>query len=225
MHIVKKWAAAFQKFVHTRGILLVVEHETYHEECRKIWSYTSMGYSASHTAQQHERILDESIRMFRQRGFSGVSVSELMKAAGLTHGPFYNHFSSKEALIREALTRALQRFVGEIDKLPANEAGKAEFSDFFLSEEHMRDCSGGCTVAALSSEVRQLNDVRSTFTEQVKSTIQKFATYFPWRSRRSARGDAIHWYTSMIGALVLARAVDDEEFASEILAETRKRIQ
>jgi TetR/AcrR family transcriptional repressor of nem operon len=187
-------------------------------------SREQMGYSATDTAQKHERILDESIRLFRERGFHGVSVSEVMKAAGLTHGPFYNHFASKEALMSETLTRELQRSIGDFDKLPATETGKAAFADYYLSEEHMQDCSGGCAVAALSSEIRQEKDVRGNFTAQIKNVIQKLASYFPWKSRRSARGDAIHWYASMIGALILARAVDDKEFAREILAETRKRI-
>ena len=74
-----------------------------------------MGYSANDTAQKHERILNESIRLFRERGFSGVSVDEVMKSAGLTHGPFYNHFASKEALMAETLTHEMQRFIGDLD--------------------------------------------------------------------------------------------------------------
>jgi len=184
-----------------------------------------MGYSATETAQKHERILDESIRLFRQRGFSGVSVSEVMKAAGLTHGPFYNHFASKEALMAETLTRELQRATSELDSLPATQSGKAQYADGYLSEKHIKDCTGGCAVAALASEVRQLEQVRGTFTEQLKGVIQKLATRFPWRSRRSSRGDAIHWYSSMVGALILARAVDDEAFAREILTEVRQRMK
>jgi TetR/AcrR family transcriptional repressor of nem operon len=67
--------------------------------------------------------------------------------------------------------------------------------------------------------------VRGPFTEQIKGLIQKLATRFPWRSCRSARGDAIHMYSSMIGALILARAVNDEDLSREILTETRKRIR
>lgn len=89
----------------------------------------------------------------------------------------------------------------------------------------MLDCSGGCAVAALSSEVRQREEVRGAFTDQIKGVIHKLATYFPWRSRRSARGDAIHMYASLIGALILARAVNDDDFAREILTEARKRIR
>jgi len=183
-----------------------------------------MGYSATDTAQKHERILDESIRLFRERGFSGVSVSEVMKAAGLTHGPFYNHFASKEALMSETLTREFQKVISELDKVPPSQQSKAQFADDYLSEEHMNDYGNGCTTAALASEVRQVEHVRGPFTEQIKGVIQKLTTSFPWRSRRSARGDAIHMYTSLIGALILARAVNDKDFAKEILTEARKRI-
>jgi TetR/AcrR family transcriptional repressor of nem operon len=183
-----------------------------------------MGYSASDTAQKHGRILDESIRLFRKRGFSGVSVSEVMKAAGLTHVPFYNHFASKEALMAETLTRELQRAMSDLDNLPPTQKGLAQYVDYYLSDEHRDDCSGGCAVAALASEVRQEEQVRGPFTEGLKGMIQKLATRFPWRSRRSARGDAIHMYSALIGAVVLARAVNDEDFSREILAAARKHI-
>jgi TetR/AcrR family transcriptional repressor of nem operon len=88
----------------------------------------------------------------------------------------------------------------------------------------MKDSSMGCAVAALASEVRQVTQVRRAFTEQLKGLIQKLATRFPWRSRRSSRGDAIHMYSAMVGALILARAVDDHQLAEEILSEVRKRI-
>ena len=183
-----------------------------------------MGYSANDTAQKHERILNESIRLFRERGFSGVSVDEVMKSAGLTHGPFYNHFVSKEALMAETLTHEMQRFIGHLDSLPATEEGKAQYADHYLSEEHMNDRGMGCAIAALASEVSKAKQVRRAFTEQFKGVIQKLATRFPWRSRRSSRGDAIHMYSAMVGALILARAVDDRDFAREILTEARNRV-
>jgi TetR/AcrR family transcriptional repressor of nem operon len=183
-----------------------------------------MGFSVEHTAQTHERILDESIRLFREKGFSGVSVGEIMKAAGLTHGPFYNHFESKEALITETLTRELRKGNDAIAKLPASASGKNRYVDYYLSESHKNDCRMGCTVAALASQIRSEEQARGPFTEQLKTLIQAFALRFPWRSKRSARGDAIHMYSTLVGALILARAVDDEGFSQEILKEVRKRI-
>jgi TetR/AcrR family transcriptional repressor of nem operon len=88
----------------------------------------------------------------------------------------------------------------------------------------MNDRGMGCAIAALASEVSQAKQVRRAFTEQFKGVIQKLAARFPWRSRRSSRGDAIHMYSAMVGALILARAVDDRHFAKEILTEARKRV-
>ena len=77
----------------------------------------------ANTARKHERILDQSIRLFRERGFSAVTVSEVMKAAGLTHGPFYNHFASKESLMAETLTHEMQRATSDLDKLALRQKG------------------------------------------------------------------------------------------------------
>ena len=183
-----------------------------------------MGQTAVETAQKHEQILDESIKLFRERGFAGVSVGELMKAAGLTHGPFYNHFASKEALMAECLTRDMQRDTSDYDRYPPTEKGLAQYVGEYLSTEHRTGAASGCNVAALSSEVRQHEGLREPFTMQLKGLIQKLATHFPWRSRRSARGEAIHMYSAMVGAMILSRAVNDEQFAEEILNEVKQRL-
>jgi TetR/AcrR family transcriptional repressor of nem operon len=183
-----------------------------------------LGQTAAETAQKHEQILDESIKLFRERGFAGVSVGEVMKAAGLTHGPFYNHFASKEALMAECLTRDMQRDTSSYDRYPATEKGLAKYIGEYLSMQHRDAAASGCNVAALASEVRQHEEVREPFTMQLKGLIQKLATHFPWRSRRSARGEAIHMYSAMVGAMILSRAVSDEKFAKEILDEVRQRL-
>ena len=183
-----------------------------------------MGQSAVETAQKHEQILDESIKLFRERGFAGVSVGEVMKAAGLTHGPFYNHFASKEALMAECLTRDMQRDTSSYDRYPSTDKGLAKFVGEYLSMQHRDAAASGCNVAALSSEVRQHEELREPFTMQLKGLIQKLATHFPWRSRRTARGEAIHMYSAMVGAMILARSVSDANFAKEILDEVKQRI-
>lgn len=182
-----------------------------------------MGYSAAETAKKHEQLLDESIRLFRQRGFRGVSVNELMKAAGLTHGPFYNHFASKEALMEESVDRDLKRAIEELDALDSTRESKTRYVEHYLRPEHLEDFAGGCTVAALSSELRQETTLRSLFTLRIKEVIEKLSKGLPWRSKRSARGDAIHMYASLVGAIILARAVDDDAFAREILNEVKER--
>lgn len=183
-----------------------------------------MGQSATETAQKHERILDESIRLFRKHGFSGISVGQVMKAAGLTHGPFYNHFASKEALMSESFVRDMQQTISAYDTYPASQEGLNQYIREYLDMKHRDDPAEGCNIAALASEVRQYPALREPFSVQLNALIQKLASHFPWRSRRSARGDAIHMYAAMVGAVILSRAVNDESFAKEILDEVKHRI-
>jgi TetR/AcrR family transcriptional repressor of nem operon len=145
-----------------------------------------MGQSAAETAQKHEQIIDESIRLFRERGFAGVSVGEVMKAAGLTHGPFYNHFASKEDLMTECLTRDMQRDTNSYDRYPSTEKGLVKYIGEYLSMQHRDAAASGCNVAALGAEVRQHEELRGPFTTQLKGLIQKLATHFPWQSAKSA---------------------------------------
>jgi TetR/AcrR family transcriptional repressor of nem operon len=181
-----------------------------------------MRYPAAETAEKHARILEEASRLFRERGFSGVSVSEIMKATGLTHGPFYNHFDSKEELMAESV---LQGFKSTLDGLNATEGtakGRTEYVKRYLSAAHRNAPGMGCTMASLSSEIRHEPRVRGVFTDRLKAVIEAVSTHFPWPSKRSARGDAIRMMASMVGAMILARAVEEERFSDEILSEVRK---
>ncbi len=184
-----------------------------------------MGYSAADTAQKHERILEEASRLFREKSFSRVSVSQVMQAAGLTHGPFYNHFSSKEELASESLRHCMQQGIADLEKCSPTRASKRRYIDQYLSEAHCHDRAHGCPVAALASEVGGEPGVQATFTAQLRQVLQTLASKFPWGAPRSSRGDAIHAYAATVGALILSRAVDDPKLATEILAETRKRIE
>ncbi|MBB5317695.1 TetR/AcrR family transcriptional regulator [Tunturibacter empetritectus] len=181
-----------------------------------------MRYPAAETAEKHARILEEASRLFRERGFSGVSVSEIMKATGLTHGPFYNHFDSKEELMAESVLHGFKNTLDGLNATNETAKGRAEYVKRYLSAAH-RDAPGmGCTMASLSAETRHEPQVRGVFTDRLKAVIEAVATHFPWPSRRSARGDAIRMMASMVGAMILARAVEDERFSDEILSEVRK---
>lgn len=183
-----------------------------------------MGVSAADTAKKHEEILEESIRLFRREGLD-VSVGHVMKAAGLTHGPFYNHFASKQELITAALLLGMDQGIEKLERLPGTAQGRAKLLDTYLSDEHAADRAGGCTVAALAVEISREPAVAHAFTEKLKHTIAALCSHFPWgRHRRQARGAAIHAYASMVGAVILARAVDDPALAREILQQTRKRL-
>jgi TetR/AcrR family transcriptional repressor of nem operon len=181
-----------------------------------------MRYPAADTAEKHKQIIREASRLFRERGFSGVSVAEIMQATGLTHGPFYNHFPSKEDLMAKSLEHGMQSKLAGMEQVGNSAKRTAEYLDRYLSTAH-RDAPGeGCPIAALAADTQQHSEVRRTFTAQVKAVVEKMGSKFYWRSKRSARGDSIRMLSTMVGALILARAVDDEAFSKEILREVRR---
>jgi TetR/AcrR family transcriptional repressor of nem operon len=179
-----------------------------------------MRYPAAETAEKHARILEQAARLFRERGFTGVSVGEIMKETGLTHGPFYNHFASKEALMAESFLHAAGKSTTVMDAATPDAAGKAAYLAAYLDAAH-RDAPGsGCPIAALTADVAREPGVRGPFTAHVRDMLGRFATRFPWSSRRTARREAIGALSAMVGAVALARAVDDPELSEEILRET-----
>lgn len=181
-----------------------------------------MRYPASETAERHERILTEAARLFRERGFDGAGVADIMKAAGLTHGAFYAHFPSKDALETEAMEQAFAQSGRQIYKLTANASDpRSAFLKSYLSAAHRDHPGSGCAIAALGPEVARDSATRRPFTQQVKRMIEGMAGRFRWRRKTAARRDAIHLLSAAVGALVLARAVDDRELSDEILASVR----
>jgi TetR/AcrR family transcriptional repressor of nem operon len=182
----------------------------------------NMRYPAGETAEKHEKILEEAARLFRERGFGGASVAEIMKAAGLTHGAFYAHFPSKEALQAEAVECALAQSDRLIDALTAEESdSKRAFLDSYLSAAHRDDPGLGCAIAALGPEIARDCAARIPFTQRVKHMIDEMAGRFQWKPKSAARRKAIHLLSAAVGALVLARAVDDPRFSDEILDTVR----
>jgi TetR/AcrR family transcriptional repressor of nem operon len=181
-----------------------------------------MRYPPSETAEKHVRILNEALRSFRERGFSDVSISEIMQATGLTHGSFYNHFASKEALIAESLDHGMLGTLGSLDEVPATSAGRVKYVKSYLSTRHRDDIGAGCVISGLAADVRQEPKARAPFTRLLKAFVGKIASRFPWQSKNTSRGDSIRMVSSLVGALILSRAVEDEAFSEEILREVRK---
>jgi TetR/AcrR family transcriptional repressor of nem operon len=182
----------------------------------------NMRYPPTETAEKHEKILKEAARLFRERGFGGVGVAEIMKAAGLTHGAFYAHFPSKEALEAEAVECALTQSDRRVDALTAEGSDpKRAFLDRYLSAAHRDDPGSGCAIAALGPEIARDSSGRKPFTQRVKYMIDGMAGRFQWKPKSAARRKAIHLLSAAVGALVLARAVDDPRFSDEILDSVR----
>ncbi|MGH1587239.1 helix-turn-helix domain-containing protein [Methylobacterium phyllosphaerae] len=166
--------------------------------------------------ENRRRILAEASRLFREKGFEAVGVAEVMKAAGLTHGGFYGHFASKEDLMAQAIAHAAAEKAGAGGSL-------AEFLTVYLSPAHRDDPAGGCPMAALAADVRlRPAPTRTAMTAGIRSQIDRMETALPDTVAHDRRRAAIGTYAAMLGALILARAVDDPALSDEILGETRQ---
>jgi len=190
-----------------------------------------MKVSREQAAQNHDRIVETAARLFRARGFEGVGVAELMQAAGLTHGGFYGHFESKEELMERACERALQgsteRWKARVEGARGGDALHA-LAKGYLTERHRDDPGNGCLLASLGPDAaRHGAGVRRAITRWLGSAFDFLAAHVPGRTAGARRARSIATLSSWVGAMVLARAVDDERLSREILAaalsETRGR--
>jgi TetR/AcrR family transcriptional repressor of nem operon len=166
----------------------------------------------SRKQQTHDRILDTAARVLRDTGFAGIGVADIMKRAGLTHGGFYAHFASRDALLAEALQRAWQDSSARLQRAMATGEAKAgsplrALVDNYLSDRHLRAADRGCPVAALASDLpRQSDAVRSAGTASVEALIAAVdATLPPDRADETAAVIA----AQLVGALQIARALGD----------------
>jgi AcrR family transcriptional regulator len=168
----------------------------------------------------HERIVDVAARAIRSSGYHGTGVADIMKAAGLTHGGFYAHFGSRDALLAEAADRAGFESVQLLQRLAAGASGSPALQAMiqgYLSKAHMESVEGGCHFAALGSEMpRQAPEVRHAATRRVKETIDLIARQLPDWGQPSAHERALVTLATMVGTLVLARAVDDSKLSDAL---------
>jgi TetR/AcrR family transcriptional repressor of nem operon len=176
--------------------------------------------SREQAAKHRERILDVAAKMFRERGFDGIGVADLMQQAGFTHGGFYGHFASKEALMAQACARAFAEKVAlwheerelDVDRPLASAA------TYYLTAAHRDDPGTGCPMATLASDVaRQAPSIRRAFTEGLRQLVELLTAKLPGSSQAGKRRSALAAWATLVGALMLARAVDDPELSDEIL--------
>lgn len=175
-----------------------------------------MRISAAQAGRNRQKVLDTASEMFRQRGFDGVGVSDLMKAAGFTHGGFYNHFASKDALATEALAQAWAQMAAE----RARARDLKQLLSGYLSRA-ARDAPGSnCPAAALGCDVgRRSADTKAVFADGLEEMITSVEILLPAASVATSRTRALNVVNGMVGALMLSRAVpDDGPLADEILA-------
>jgi TetR/AcrR family transcriptional regulator, transcriptional repressor for nem operon len=161
----------------------------------------------------HERIVSVAARAIRRSGYDGTGVADIMKEAGLTHGAFYAHFASREAMLAEAAGRACaESAAAAADVATSVPAGTALASMLgaYLSSEHLQHAETGCPLAALGSETpRQGAEVRRAVTRHVKESIDLVARQSPDWGKPGAHERALVTVATMVGALMLARAVDE----------------
>ena len=180
-----------------------------------------MRVSRQQAAENRQRIVETAARLFRDRGFDGIGVDAIMAGAGLTHGGFYGHFASKEALAAEAVAQAIGRSTAWQSRLTS----LADLASEYLSPRHRADRGNGCPVAALGADpARQRRLVRRTLAAGARAHIDRIVALLRRGAPDAGRRRAIATDAGMVGALTLARAVDDPALAEEILAAAREAV-
>jgi len=163
----------------------------------------------------HARIVETAARAIRRSGYDGTGVADIMKEAGLTHGGFYAHFSSRDAMLAEAADRAGEETAAIAKsifaKAPQDQALQA-LMNAYLSNEHIANIESGCSLAALGSEMpRQAPEVRNASTCRIKEMVALIEGRLS--EQPNAREEALVLVSTMVGTLLLARAVDDPELS------------
>lgn len=185
-----------------------------------------MKKSKAETAKTRQRIVEVASEAFRNKGIDATGVAEIMAAAGLTHGGFYRHFDSKEALVSEAIAMSRRDYLaGTVSA--AEQGAEALLKHFqeYVTPGYRDDVGGGCPLAANGSEiVRGDATTRHGATEALRLWFGKTAPYMRAQDDAGKLEMAMSVVTNMIGALTMSRVVDDPALSARILEATRKRI-
>lgn len=187
-----------------------------------------MRYSKEHKLETHTRIVKKASVRIRERGAHGIGVADLMKDAGLTHGGFYAHFDSREALVIEAFNYAMDRSTDRWRQLAGQAVPEERLStivDAYLSPQHRDNPGHGCAVPALGAEIaRESPKTRKAFAGKLDQMVGMMAEQFSDTSGEAARKQAMAALATMMGTLVLARVAGSGEFSEEILGAGRDAV-
>jgi TetR/AcrR family transcriptional regulator, transcriptional repressor for nem operon len=186
----------------------------------RIMRKTKINARAAAKDATHERIVAVAARAIRRSGYDGTGVADIMKEAGLTHGAFYAHFTSREAMLAEAAARACSESAAAVAEVVASVPpgmALASMLGAYLSKEHLERIDIGCPLAALGSETsRQTLEVRRVATRHIKEMIDLVARQSPEWGQPGAHQRALVTVATMVGALMLARAVDDPRLSDSL---------
>ncbi len=179
-----------------------------------------MGTSQAAKAASHDRILDIAAALIRRDGIDNLAVADLMKEAGLTHGGFYRHFDSRQHLVAEATQRALtegSRWTIASGKV-GGQQGYTNLVEGYLSTAHRDHPEAGCGVAGVAADVaRTGGPARASYTRQVKECVAVLADLTPGPDHQSGEREAVVLLSILVGAITMARAVDDPDLSEQIL--------
>jgi TetR/AcrR family transcriptional regulator, transcriptional repressor for nem operon len=180
-----------------------------------------VGHSRAEKAESHDRIVQVAAARFRENGVGGIAVADLMKDAGLTHGGFYRHFASRDELVAEAIEQALSegaRAVAAVAKIQDRPLNALALVDAYLSTAHRDGLATSCAVTTLAADVARGNQrARSAYTRQVGAYLELLTQLISGNTQRARRRKALAALSTLVGAVSMARAVNDEKLSREIL--------
>jgi len=183
-----------------------------------------MGSSQKQKADNHERLLAIAAKEFRARGLDGLSVAQLMSAAGLTHGGFYTHFASREALVSEALDRAFDDARHDLFREfnPKRDNALETFIGTYLSPMHRDDPGRGCVLAALSTDIQRSDeDARAVYTSRFETYVGEVAALIGDDRNEDTDAEAMAVLSMLVGAVVISRALNNDSLSRRVLKSAR----
>ncbi|OWK19116.1 TetR family transcriptional regulator [Mesorhizobium amorphae CCBAU 01583] len=179
-----------------------------------------MRVSRIQAAENRETVINVASRLFRERGFDGIGLKDLMKGAGLTQGAFYKQFASKEDLAAQASKRAMESATHRwSDATAANPENPLEaVISFYLSTDHRGERMDGCPVVALGSDAaRQGDEVKASFEAGIKEYLEMLGSWVGPADGEKPSAKAMAILSTMVGAVLLSRVVNDEQLSSQFL--------
>lgn len=187
-----------------------------------------MRVSRVQAAENRQNVINVASRLFRERGFDGIGLKDLMEAAGLTQGAFYKQFASKEDLAVEASNRALEsasrRWSDAATQNPDDPLGAV--IAFYLSADHRGERMDGCPIVALGSDAaRQGPGVKAAFETGIKAHLEVLGRFLAETGGEESRGKAMAILATMIGAVTLSRVVNDPDLAQALLDAAAEQVR
>lgn len=184
-----------------------------------------MRYAPKHKAEMHARIVKDAGRRVRAEGISGAAVSSVMRDAGLTHGGFYKHFKSKDALLVESLREAFREITERLKHAAQSGKPKASWKMLvtaYLSPEHCDHAESGCPIAALAPDLaRAGKKMKASVLDEITKYRTEMLPYMPGRNTAAKERAFLAIFSTMIGAIALARVMPDPRLRTQVLATAR----